>query len=333
MSGVSADDVIALPLAFSGQRLDWRDLPRHVRARIAELAGSQVTAEISATSGFSPGFAAVLELADGRGVFVKAVSAEQNPVSPHLARAEIRVSRALPPQVPAPPLLWSSDDDDWVILGFEVVHGRSPELPWKPEDLRAVADALGALADAEPLPGHQLPRTDDQLVDDFTGWRKLHALDAESQARYADLAGEPGRWALENLEQLVRWEQDALRVCAGDALVHGDLRADNSFIDPDHQHRVWIIDWPHASVGAPWLDLAFMLPSVALQGGGDPATNFRTHAVSDGVHDDDLRAGLAGLSGYFAWSSFQPAPLGIPNLRRFQAAQGLATVRWLRDLS
>ena len=83
-------------------------------------------------------------------------------------------------------------------------------------------------------------------------------------------------------------------------------------IDPDHQHRVWLIDWPHASVGAPWLDLAFMLPSVALQGGGDPATNFRTHAVSDGVHDDDLRAGLAGLSGYFAWSSRQPAPARHP---------------------
>ncbi|WP_456788561.1 phosphotransferase family protein [Cellulomonas sp. P5_C5] len=333
MCRVSADDVIALPLAFSGQRLDWRDLPRHVRARIAELAGAQVTAEISATSGFSPGFAAVLELADGRGVFVKAVSGEQNPISPDLARAEMRVAHALPPQVPAPRLLWSSDDGDWVILGFEVVHGRSPELPWRPEDLRAVADAVGALADAEPLPGHALPRTDDLLAEDFTGWRKLHTLDADAKREYADLAGDVGRWALDNEERLVRWEQESLRVCAGDSLVHGDLRADNVMIDPDHQHRVWLIDWPHASVGAPWLDLAFMLPSVALQGGGDPATNFRTHAVSDGVHDDDLRAGLAGLSGYFAWSSRQPAPLGIPNLRRFQAAQGVATVRWLRELS
>lgn len=330
---VSADDVIALPLAFSGQRLDWRDLPRHIRTRIAELAGSQVTAEISATSGFSPGFAAVLELADGRGVFVKAVSGEQNPLSPDLARAEIRVAHSLPPQVPAPPLLWSSDDDDWVILGFEVVHGRSPELPWKPADLEAVADALGALADAEPLPGHHLPRTDDQLAENFTGWRKLTALDDDDQERYAEVAGELGRWALENREQLVLWEQESLRVLSGDALVHGDLRADNVLIDPDQNHRVWLIDWPHASVGAPWLDLAFMLPSVSLQGGGDAAKNFRGHAVSDGVHDDELRAALAGLAGYFAWGSRQPAPLGIPNLRRFQAAQAVATLRWLRDLS
>jgi len=333
MCRVSADDVIALPLAFSGQRLDWRDLPRHVRTRIAELAGSQVTAEISATSGFSPGFAAVLELADGRGVFVKAVSGEQNPVSPHLARAEIRAARSLPPQVPAPQLLWSSDDDDWVILGFEVVHGRSPELPWKAGDLAAVADALGALADAEPVLGHELPRTDDLLADDFTGWRRLTALPDEVQAQYAEVAGDLGRWAYDNRERLVIWEQDALRVCSGDALVHGDLRADNVMIDHENDHRVWLIDWPHASVGAPWLDLAFMLPSVALQGGGDAAVNFRNHEVSDGVHDDDLRAGLAGLAGYFAWSSRQPSPLGIPNLRRFQAAQAVATLRWLRDLS
>ncbi|WP_028048842.1 phosphotransferase family protein [Cellulomonas sp. URHD0024] len=330
---MSADDVIALPLAFSGQRLDWRDLPRHVRARIAELAGSQVTAEISANSGFSPGFAAVLELADGRGVFVKAVSGEQNPSSPDLARAEIRVARALPPQVPAPALLWSSDDDDWVILGFEVIHGRSPELPWKAADLEAVAEALGALGKAEPLPGHQLPRTDDLLADDFTGWRKLTALDDEVQERYAEVGGDLGRWAFENRGQLVRWEDAALRVCAGDSLVHGDLRADNVIIDPDRAHRVWLIDWPHASIGAPWLDLAFMLPSVALQGGGDAATNFRSKSLSEGVHDDDLRAGLAGLAGYLAWSSRLPPPLGIPNLRRFQAAQAMAVLRWLRDLS
>ena len=147
------------------------------------------------------------------------------------------------------------------------------------------------------------------------------------------MAGDLGRWAYDNREQLVLWEQEALRVCSGDALVHGDLRADNVLIDPDHDHRVWLIDWPHASVGAPWLDLAFMLPSVALQGGGDAGDELPRPRGLGGRADDDLRAGLAGLAGYFAWSSRQPPPLGIPNLRRFQAAQAVATLRWLRDLS
>jgi aminoglycoside phosphotransferase (APT) family kinase protein len=126
-------------------------------------------------------------------------------------------------------------------------------------------------------------------------------------------------------------EHDALPALAGDALVHGDLRADNVMIDTDHD-RVWLIDWPHASVGAPWLDLAFMLPSVTLQGGGDPGRIFRGHHLSVGVSDDALRAGLAGLAGYFTWSSLQPAPPGIPNLRAFQRAQSHATLRWLRTL-
>ncbi|WP_448629028.1 phosphotransferase [Cellulomonas soli] len=114
--------------------------------------------------------------------------------------------------------------------------------------------------------------------------------------------------------------------------MHGDLRADNVMIDPDHR-RVWLIDWPHASVGAPWLDLAFMLPSVSLQGGGEPHALFRSHAVSDGVRDDELRAVLAGLAGYFTWSALQEAPPGIPNLRAFQHAQGVATLEWLRSLA
>ena len=178
---VSADDVIALPRAFSGQRLDWRDLPRHVRTRIAELAGAQVTAEISATSGFSPGFAAVLEIADGRGVFVKAVSGEQNPVSPDLARAEIRVSRALPPQVPAPNLLWSSDDGDWVILGFDVVHGRSPSCPGSPRTCapwptRGSARRRRAAARAHPA-AHRRP-----------AGRGLHRLAQAARPRRRDQA-------------------------------------------------------------------------------------------------------------------------------------------------
>ena len=103
-------------------------------------------------------------------------------------------------------------------------------------------------------------------------------------------------------------------------------------IDADH-HSVALIDWPHASIGAPWLDLAFMLPSVAMQGGGDPQTHFWGHPVSDGVTHEALRAGLAGLTGYLVASALRPAPVGIPNLRRFQRAQAATALAWLRDLA
>lgn len=328
---MSADDVVELPRAFSGQRLDWRDLPAHVRRRIADLAGSQVSAETSATSGFSPGFVAVLELADGSAVFVKAVSPRENPASPDLARAEIRIVGSLPDEVSAPRLLWWHDDGEWVITGWEAVHGRTPQIPWRPDELSAVLATVDALGELRPRPGHTLRPTPEALVEDFTGWQKLSGAGHSALGRLSDGLGELGLWSTQHLDDLVRWEKEAPPVLAGDHLVHGDLRSDNIMLD--EHHRVWFIDWPHASVGAPWLDLAFLLPSVAAEGGGDPAEMFAARPVAQGVPTDDLRAALVGLAGWFAWGSLQPDPPGIPNLRTFQQAQAGATLRWLHTLA
>lgn len=318
------------PPAFSGTRLSWRDLPRHVRERIATLAGAHVEAEVMATSGFSPGFAGVLELADGHQVFVKAVSPEQNAHSPELARQEIRAAAAIPESVPAPRLLWSHDDGDWVLLGFEAVTGRSPELPWLPEDLERVLAALGELARAKPLPGHPLPDQRETWAESFTGWQSFAALSARERSEIAERAGGIGEWAGARLDQLCAWELAAPLAAAGENLVHGDLRADNVMLDTDH---VWLVDWPHAGVGAPWLDLVAMLPSVAMQGGGRPNEIFAAHPLSEAVSRDDLRAVVAGVTGYFTWHCLQPDPPGLPNLRAFQRAQAYTSIAWLRELT
>jgi aminoglycoside phosphotransferase (APT) family kinase protein len=326
---VIAWDRTETPVAFSGTRLGWQDLPRPVRARIAELAGAEVIAETGTTSGFSPGFASLLELGDGREVFVKAVSTEQNLHSPDLARREIAVAAALPDDVPAPRLLWWDDDGTWVLLGFEALHGRPPALPWRPDDLVRVLAAVDHLATTTPRSPHSLQPVTRTMAANFTGWAQMAGEPRELLEQAAALAGEPGVWALDNLDQLVALESGWADAAAGDALVHGDLRADNVLLDGP---TCWLVDWPHAAVGAPWLDLALMLPSVAMQGGGDPAVIFRSQRVSAGVDDDRLGAVLAALAGYFAHSALQPAPRGIPNLRRFQAAQALHTIAWLRGL-
>ncbi len=317
------------PVAFSGFRLGWQDLPRHIRATIADRAGAEVIAETGATSGFSPGFASVLELGDGREVFVKAVSAEQNPHSPVLARQEIAVAAVLPDDVPAPRLLWSHDDGDWVLLGFEAVHGRSPVLPWRPDDLVRVLAALDRLAGTVPArPGVLRPVTR-TLADSLTGWRSLAGQPPEYLQGAAAAGGELGAWVLEHLDDLVALEEAWPAAAAGESLVHGDLRADNVILDA---HHCWLVDWPHAALGAPWLDLVLMLPSVAMQGGGDPSAIFRSQRVAEGVDDDRLRAVVAALAGYFAHGALQPPPRGIPNLRPFQGAQAVRSIAWLRTL-
>src|SRR5690606_2630272 len=143
-----------------------------------------------------------------------------------------------------------------------------------------------------------------------------------------DLAG-THPWAAQRLDHLVALEQDLRSALAGDTLVHGDVRADNVLLDGE---RTWLIDWPHATVGPRWLDLLLMLPSIAMQGGGEPREIFDAHPVAQGADPDAVRVALAGLTGSFVLGSLQPPPRGIPNLRAFQAGQAGPAARWLRSM-
>ena len=124
-------------------RVPWAELPSQIRSWVAGVLGSDVVRAVTQPGGFSPGAASRLELADGRRAFVKAVSAQANPVSPGMHRQEAVVTAALPAGVPAPRLLGQYDDGEWVALLLSDVAGRSPAQPWDEAEL---ANVLGALA-------------------------------------------------------------------------------------------------------------------------------------------------------------------------------------------
>jgi hypothetical protein len=93
----------------TGQRIDWADAPAWLRAEVEARLGGRVVEAVTQPTGFSPGLAARLRLADGRRAFVKAVGPEPNPDSPGFHRTEARIMAALPRSAPAPRLLWSLD--------------------------------------------------------------------------------------------------------------------------------------------------------------------------------------------------------------------------------
>ena len=103
----------------------------------------------------------------------------------------------------------------------------------------------------------------------------------------------------------------------GDALLHGDARSDNLCI---RDGRVLLVDWNWARIGNPAFDVAFWLPSLALEGGPEPDEISRSRPDA---------AGLAPIvAGFFAATAGLPPPAGAPAVRVFQLAQAEVALPW-----
>jgi hypothetical protein len=161
-------------------------------------------------SGFTPGFASRLLLADGRRVFVKA--ADEQTRGPFAAsyRAEAAKLGALPPEVPAPRLHWVHDADGWVVLGIEDVCGGQPERPWTAGALGSVLDALEESARAlTPAPsGVEWP----SFADEFGELPSYWALSLEK-------CRVPG-WLAPHTDHCARLATAGVRLLAGDTACH-----------------------------------------------------------------------------------------------------------------
>jgi len=301
-----------------GRRVDWHELPASVRAGIEGRLDAEVVSATTRPAGFSPGLAARLETAAGDRLFVKAVSGDTNPISPQLHRREAHVASLLPADAPAPRFRWWFELGPWVVLGFDYVEGANPELPWRRPDLDRVLDALSELARTLTPSPAELETVGERLGTTLLGWRDL-------AVHQDDLARIPPLWQ-RRLDELVELETHAPIAAAGDTLVHLDIRADNILLTDT---GVMFVDWPFAAIGAPWLDLVAMLPSVAMQGGPDPEEVWRRHPLSSGVDREAVDAFLAGLAGMFTRQSLLPPSPGVETVRRFQSAQGHTARAWL----
>lgn len=312
------------PPPAQGVRLDWQQIPPSVRAAIEQALGSAVIKAETQASGFSPGVAARLQTANGRRAFVKAIGPEPNPDSPEFHRREIRNMQVMPASAPVPRLLWSLDDPDtgWVVLLFEEIAGQHPAQPWRDDELERVLQAMTDLASAmTPSPLHPpvVRRAADSFMSYFQGWWRLKTFEDEGFDRL-------DAWSQRHIDALIEFEEQAVTAAEGDTLLHFDIRADNLLLTPE---KVWFVDWPHAHVGAAWVDLVLFAPSVRMQGGPPPEELLRRYPPGQNADPDAITAVIATLAGFFIRQSLQPPPPGLPTLRAFQAAQGEVTREWI----
>lgn len=229
----------------------------------------------------------------------------------------------LPDDLSVPRLLWSSDEGEegWVALLFEALEGANPTVPWQAADLDRVLDVLITLSTALTPAPPALDWTGTASrwgVANLSGWRRLQYEPPD----------ELDAWSRTHLDQLAALADGAPAAIAGETLLHLDIRADNILLAPD---RVWIVDWPHARIGAAWVDLVWFAPSVAMQGGPSPEALLARHPAARTADPAAVTATIAAIAGFFTYQALLEPPPGLPTLRAFQAAQGRAARAWLAE--
>lgn len=302
-------------------RIGWAELPSKVRAGVEQILGSRVVEATGQQGGFSPGTADRVLSAAGQRAFIKAVSPQLNEHSPDIHRKEAAVVAALPATVPAPSLIGTYDDGEWVALVLSDVEGRHPHIPWHAVEIHLVLNALLKIA-RTPLPPEltRLPTLEAELTDPFRGWTRVRN----------DPPGDCDPWAFRNLDALERLAEQSLRDMAGGSLAHTDVRADNIIITSTN--AAVLVDWPWAAVGAPWVDALTVLVNVRVFNPDfDAEAVLRSHDVFGEASADNVNAFLSGLAAYFIDAARQPPPPGLPTVRAFQQQQGEAVIHWLRD--
>lgn len=195
------------------------------------------------------------------------MSADANPDTQGIHRREAEILRALDPvavanDLPIARLRGVIDSDGRVALILDDVDGRNPSTPWVPHELSrvlAAVDMLGEILAPAPIAVLDVAEKHGGL---FRGWQTL--------AREPDDGLD--RWSRDHLDEFAELEQAWTAHCAGETLLHTDLRADNMLLTGD---QVVIVDWPYACRGAAFVDVALLAPSIALQEGPSPDDSWR----------------------------------------------------------
>jgi hypothetical protein len=305
----------------SGVRCEWVDVPFHIRAEVERILGASIVAARNIDGGFSPGPAARCDLDDGRVVFIKAAGKALNPISPAMHRREAEVLAVLPTKLPAPRLIGVADDGDWIAIVTTWIDGTTPAAPLSETAVSRVLRVADRLAERGYGVGVDALEPAAVVHANLAGhWR--HVIDEP-------VAGLDS-WTSAHLGDLASLESDFASVVEGEHVVHFDLRIDNIVLGVTEDDDV-VVDWPNACIGAGWIDIVAMLPSLHLDGGPEPEEALKRSAVASAADPAAVDVFLASIAGYFTRISLLPPPPGLPTVRQFQAAQGDIARTWLRQ--
>lgn len=276
-------------------------VPPVLGSRVGALLGREVLDAEPVAGGYTQAGRWRVLLEDGQHAFVKiATDAE----TAGWIRSEWSIYTSVHAPWLARPLGWEDGPRPLLVLE-DLSYARWPP-PWESGDVERVVETLGAVARTPPPPG--LGRLADARAQLY-GWSAV-TRDPEPFLGLG-IVDEP--WLDRHLPTLVAIEHEV--PLAGGALLHLDVRSDNLCFDG---RRVVLVDWNHALVGNPAVDLAFWLPSLWSEG-GPPPWKLLPEAGQ-----------LAALvTGFFAARAGLPPVAVAPRVRNVQRAQLEAALPWM----
>ncbi|GAA1653917.1 phosphotransferase family protein [Actinoplanes couchii] len=304
-------------------RAAWADTPEAVRDAVAAALGSAIVEHTDLHGGMSPGPAVSLRLADGRRIFVKAVSAEVRAHNHRMIAQESEVLAVLPTSVRAPERLATVEHGPWIALATTWADGTTGAT-WTDASIEAVTEACrtanrhripAALSPAAlpsaVLPLGALPPVVERVFD-FDGWTRLLAT------------GQADEWEIAHSKPAAAvvdgWEQWT----AGEFLVHRDIRLDNTTVDAKTGSAL-LLDWAYASVGAPWIDLAQLAADIVGTGhvlGPQTATD-RAYRLLRTLPPEASRF-VVGLAGMWCIKAATIPDTVMPGIAAWRRARSVA---------
>jgi len=272
-------------------------------ADLADLLGSRPVARRPVEGrGYTPAERWIVQLEDGRSVFVKAAV---NELTAGWLRDEHRLYAAL--QASFMPRLLGWADHDRPMLVLEDLSAAFWPPPWTNDRIASIFRTLRDVA-ATPAPPWLADARSSGLLE--RGWRFVQ----EDPRPLLATGAVDESWLDAALPRLLE-ASDECRL-DGDELLHLDVRSDNICFRPDGS--AVLVDWNLAVTGNARLDIAFWLPTLVGEGGPMPAAIL-----------PDAGPEAAFVSGFFAARAGQPPIPDAPRVRPLQLEQLRLALPWV----
>jgi hypothetical protein len=252
--------------------------------------------------GYTPAERYVVSLSDGGSVFAKRAV---DGATADWLRKEHQMYQVLSGRHIAPELVgWV--EGDLPILVLEDLSEAVWPPPWDRAQIESVHSNLAAVANVVPPEG--LPTFADG-EESNEGWDFVLA----NPSQFLALGLCDASW-LNRVGPDLQAASAAAPV-TGSSLVHNDVRSDNLCI---HGGSALLIDWNLACIGNPQFDVAFWIPSLALESGSSP----------EDLMPECPAELVAYIAGFFASRAGQPVIPHAPLVRQVQLRQLQVALPW-----